>query len=81
LVNIRTETSEDYNEVYELHYQAFGNRDDESCLVKRIRRSGQFIPELSIVAEWNKEIVGHLLLSKAHVSDNGKEHPVIVLST
>ncbi|NOU93630.1 GNAT family N-acetyltransferase [Paenibacillus sp. LMG 31456] len=79
-MKIRTEAREDYSEVYELNYQAFGNRDDESKLVERIRNSEHFVPELSIVAELNNEIVGHLLLSKASVVNSENHQNVIVLA-
>jgi putative acetyltransferase len=77
---IRTETIHDYDEVFKLNYLAFGNRDDESKLVERIRSSEQFIPELSIVAEINDEIAGHILLSEAMVRDLENESIVIVLA-
>ncbi|MCK8487404.1 N-acetyltransferase [Paenibacillus sp. MBLB2552] len=77
---IRTETNSDYDEVFKLNYLAFGNREDESKLIERIRLSNEFIPELSLVAEINKEIVGHILLSKATVEGQGKKSIVIVLA-
>lgn len=77
---IRTENEADYNEVYQLNYAAFGNRDDESKLIERIRMSEEFIPELSIVAEIDGEIVGHVLLSKAKVVSDETQHTVIVLA-
>lgn len=76
---IRKETFEDHRAVYELNYEAFGNREDESKLIERIRLSKNFIRELSIVAEKAEEIVGHILLSKAKII--GEEaHEVIVLA-
>lgn len=77
---IRTETEADFEEVYKLNYLAFGNREDESRLVERIRTSEEFIPELSIVAEIANEIVGHLLLSKAVVENAEEIYTVIVLA-
>jgi putative acetyltransferase len=77
---IRTETNSDFDDVFQLNYQAFGNREDESRLIERIRSSEQFIPELSIVAEIDNEIVGHVLLSKAIVRERDKEATVIVLA-
>lgn len=77
---IRTETIEDYRKVYQINYEAFRNREDEPKLVEKIRKSEQFIPELSIVAEENNEIVGHLLLSKAEVVNEDTRHEVIVLA-
>jgi putative acetyltransferase len=77
---IRTESPGDFEEVYKLNYAAFGNREDEAQLVERIRKSEEFVPELSIVAEIDKEIVGHLLLSKALVESDEKSSTVIVLA-
>lgn len=77
---IRTETAQDYNEVHRLLDQAFGNKDEESELVERIRNSEEFIPELSIVAEQQGGIAGHILLSKAHTLNSGEQHEVIALA-
>ncbi|SDN01989.1 hypothetical protein SAMN04487897_101813 [Paenibacillus sp. yr247] len=57
---IRTESQNDHKEVYKLNYEAFGKRDSESKLVERIRSSEEFIPELSIVAELDNQIIGQL---------------------
>jgi putative acetyltransferase len=77
---IRKENIDDFEDVYRLNYLAFGNREDESKLVERIRKSEEFIPELSIVAEVDNEIIGHLLLSKATVVDYERIFDVIVLA-
>lgn len=80
MVTIRTEVPDDYSQVFELNYRAFGNRDLESRLVEKIRKSPAFIPELSIVAERDGKIVGHLLLSKARLIQGDREQDVIVLA-
>lgn len=77
---IRTETKSDYEKVYKLNFRAFGNREDESKLVEKIRKSEEFVPELSLVAEKEGEIVGHLLLSKAVVENQDDNHTIIVLA-
>jgi len=77
---IRTEESKDYRDVYLLNYEAFGGRDDESRLIERIRESIYFLPELSLVAEENGEIVGHILFSRAEVIDGEVKKDVIVLA-
>lgn len=77
---IRTEEFKDYNEVYRLNFEAFNSREDESKLIERIRSSKFFVPELSIVAEVEEEIVGHILLSKAEIVDKDVKHEVIVLA-
>jgi predicted N-acetyltransferase YhbS len=79
-MNIRTEIKQDYEKVFQLNVQAFGNREEESRLIERIRVSPQFVPALSLVAEEDGEIVGHLLLSKAEVVCDESAHEVIVLA-
>ncbi len=74
---IRQELTDDYHETEEVVRKAFLNEPfsdkSEHKLVNRIRRSGAFIPALSIVAEKNQEIVGHVLLSKITiVNDENK---------
>jgi predicted N-acetyltransferase YhbS len=80
LVEIRTEAQADHQAVFQLNVEAFGRRDDEAKLVERIRNSDGFIPELSLVAEIDSKIVGHLLLSKARVEQGRENHEVIVLA-
>lgn len=77
---IRTETKDDYNQVRDVNFQAFGNREDEAKLVDRIRLSESFVPNLSIIAEQNNEIIGHIMMSKAEVFDTDDVHEVIVLA-
>lgn len=79
-MEIRTERISDYEEVFQLNYLAFQNREDESRLVERIRLSDQFILELSLIAEENHHIVGHVIFSKAEVVDEENSHEVIVLA-
>ena len=79
-VQIRTETKEDFKHVFNLNYLAFENRDDEAKLVERIRFSNCFIRELSLVAEKQGEIVGHVLLSKAKIIQENGEKEVLVLA-
>jgi len=67
-INIRPETVRDYNAISSLTYTSFINwrpRDfvDEPILVDNLRHNEQFDPELSLVAEFEGEIIGHVLLS------------------
>ena len=45
MANIRAETEEDRDAIYELNKLAFG-QEDESRLVDALRESDDFIPEL-----------------------------------
>jgi putative acetyltransferase len=61
-VNIRPEAKEDYEAVAEVTAAAFG-QDDEARLVEAIRASAEYVPELSLVAEDEGRIVGHVMYS------------------
>lgn len=71
---IRQETTDDMNEVYHVVEKAFENAEhsdhDEHHLVNRLRGSSNFIPELSLVAEYNGSIVGHILFTEITVGDD-----------
>lgn len=79
-MNIRSEKTEDYQELYQLHYVAFGNRVDESKLVDRIRASEEYVPDLSLVYEEEGRVLGHALFSKAVIREGEQQHEVIVLA-
>ncbi len=59
---VRTETAADYDAVREVLIDAFDS-PDEALLVDLIRRSDRFVPELSVVAEVDGTLVGHILFS------------------
>lgn len=73
---IRQETKEDYPVVFKLIEEAFKNQiysdHTEQFLVERLRKTTSFIPELSLVAVYDAQIVGHILLTriKIHNSEN-----------
>ncbi|MDZ8236942.1 N-acetyltransferase [Nostoc sp. ChiQUE01b] len=61
-MNIRCETLTDYPAIAQVNTLAFG-QDNEAKLVERIRHSDRYIPELSLVAEIEGMVVGHILFS------------------
>lgn len=62
LVIIRPEKVEDHEQLYNVNLQAFG-QSVEPELVNRLRASQWYIPELSLVAEEEGKIVGHILFT------------------
>lgn len=66
---VRPETKDDFPNIFEVNRLAFG-RDGEAKLVDALRQNPEaYIPELSIVATKNNEIVGHILFTKIKILD------------
>lgn len=57
---IRTETEQDVSIITGIHDLAFEG-ESEGILVEKLRRKTEFVPELSIVAEVDGKVVGHIL--------------------
>lgn len=64
---IRKEEKKDYKDIFEVNKLAFG-QEEESSLVEKIRNSQNFIPDLSLIAEVDYKIIGHILFSKIKIS-------------
>ncbi|MBM3267505.1 MAG: N-acetyltransferase [Candidatus Sericytochromatia bacterium] len=65
-VTVRAETPGDRVAIREVLQAAFG-QPGEADLVDRIRQSGAFLPDLSLVADSGEGIVGHVLFSQVPV--------------
>ena len=72
-VEIRKEVKEDFGTVFELIKNAFEKEEysdhKEQYLVESLRSSDAFVPELSLIAEVNNQIVGYILLTKINIID------------
>ena len=68
---LRQELPKDYETVHHLIADSFATAEhsdgNEADLVAALRTGPSFVPALSRVAEVQGEIVGHILLTKAHV--------------
>lgn len=86
-IHIRQETSADHRIVEELVEAAFKNHtfsdQTEHFLVAKLRKSETaFVPELSLVAELEEEIVGHILFTKIVIEskESGQSFPSLTLA-
>ncbi len=81
---IRQEVGSDFDRVYEVVKAAFLNaahtNHDEQNLVARLRNSAAFIPALSLVAEVDGKIVGHIMFTKIAIKAEKKTHSALVLA-
>lgn len=78
---IRRETPADFKSVEHLTMRAFWNIHgpgcDEHFLVRIIRDSQDYLPDISRVAELNGKVVGAIYYTKAKVVDGDIEHSII----
>lgn len=78
---IRKEEPKDYKETEFMTMRAFWNIHSPGCnehlLVRKIRKSEDYIPELSRVAELDGKIVGAIYYTKAKVVEDNVIHDII----
>lgn len=83
-MTIRQETEKDHSEVFHVIERAFKEAEftdnTEQFLVERLRKSDAFIPELSMVAEIDGKIVGHILLTKIIIKNKSTEFDSLALA-
>lgn len=83
-VKLRQENENDYKSVFQLIEKAFEKEEysdhKEQFLVERLRKSEAFIPELSIVAEVEKKIVGHILFTKLEIKNESQSFQSLALA-
>jgi putative acetyltransferase len=68
---IRPETGKDHAGIAEVTAAAFGNQR-EARIVDAIRRSDRFVTELSLVAELEGVVVGHVILSYVDLGESSR---------
>lgn len=67
---IRPEREADYDTIDAVVAAAFG-QPDEAKLVRRLRSSDAYVPELTLVADDAGEVVGHIMLSYTTLEGDG----------
>jgi len=83
-ISIRQELPADHSVVFTLIKSAFAKESfsdqKEHFLVQKLRSSSVFIPELSLVAEIDDIIVGHILITAAKIKNHQVEFDSLVLA-
>lgn len=71
---IRKEELKDYERIYSVVKAAFDSAEhsdgNEHDLVNALRKGEEFIPDLSLVAEMDGKIVGHIMFTRAKVGND-----------
>lgn len=84
MLTIREEEIKDYNEVEKVVEESFKTAEfsdkDEHNLVRRLRNSNEFIKELSLIAEEENKILGHVLLTKALIKGESTSYETLALA-
>ena len=81
---IRREKPEEFSQIYDLVKIAFQTakvtNGKEQDFVNQLRSNGNYIPELALVAEENGELIGHIMLTKAYIVNNGNNFKTLLLA-
>jgi putative acetyltransferase len=81
---IRKEQESDFPPIHILVETAFQTakvcEGDEQDFVDRLRSGSDYIPELALVMEDHGKLIGHIMLTRAFISANGKQHRVLLLA-
>lgn len=81
---IRQERKTDFDAVFRVIEDAFKLEEfsdhQEQFLVERLRKSEAFIPELSLVAESDCEVVGYILLTKLKIKTEQEVYESLALA-
>ena len=78
-VNIRSESINDYKGITEVNDLAFG-QINEGLLVEKLRNTDRFDRRLSLVAEYNNKIVGHILFYPVFIRYKSLNHESLSLA-
>lgn len=77
--SIRPESPDDHGAIRGVVAAAFGS-EAEADLVDRIRASPEYVPDLALVADVDRRVVGHVMISGAVIRHDGGERQISMLS-
>lgn len=83
-IDIRQINKDDYEVIDDVIFKAFEDAEhsdkDEHNLVKRLRKSKNYIPKLELVAVTSNKIVGHIMLTRLLIEDGNNKHETLALA-
>lgn len=79
IIKVRCEIKDDYPRISEINNAAF-NQPNEAILVEKLRKTPDFIPDLSLVAETEGEVVGHILFYPIKIDSGKIKHDSLALA-
>ena len=77
-IKVRAEAPDDFRAIDVVNLSAFEG-EAEAQLIGELRGSKVFIPDLSLVAELNGRVVGHVVLSKVQLKSDGGSSEILAL--
>ncbi len=78
-IQVRKENADDIRAIDVVHLSAFEG-DEEVGLINALRDSSGFVADLSLVAEFNGRIVGHILLTRIHLLQGKEQKNILALA-
>ncbi len=78
-IKIRLETEDDFQQIREVLRLAF-KRPNESVLMEKLRRNKAYLPELSLVAESDNRVIGHILFLPIDIVSENKRCETLMLA-
>ncbi|MBC8314546.1 MAG: N-acetyltransferase [Bacteroidales bacterium] len=78
-LTIRPETKQDYSAIKKVNDLAF-KQENEGTLIEKLRINPEYIPELSLVAEIDGAVRGHILFFPLHVNTDKGGYQTISLA-
>jgi putative acetyltransferase len=78
-ITLRFEKSRDYKDITRINDLAFGQKN-EGILIEHLRKNRDFLPELSIVAEKDGIIIGHILFFPIQIKSKDNSYKSVSLA-
>jgi predicted N-acetyltransferase YhbS len=80
---LRQEKETDFPAIFDLVKTSFQtakvSNGDEQNFVARLRASGNYLPELALVAEDGGKLIGHIMLTKTSFETASSRRPILLL--